>query len=151
MVIEQTLSIGVAIVLLALYAGNLLFILVTHRDVFAPQEDAAGEAEDEAQSSLRFALGVLVAATVAAAGCAELVSGTLTASVESIGLPLAFLGVVPLALIGTSADLFAIGAAVVITKAIAADGETSWFEGLMLVGVYVLLAIAFLLVASAAG
>lgn len=107
MVIEQTLSIGVAIVLLALYAGNLLFTLVTHRDVFAPQEDAAGEAEDEAQWNVRFALGVLVAATVAAAGCAELVSGTLTASVESIGLPLAFLGVVPLALIGTSADLFA--------------------------------------------
>ncbi len=47
-------------------------------------------------------------------------------------------------------DLFAIGAAVVITKAIAADGETTWFEGLMLVGVYVLLAIAFLLVAPAA-
>lgn len=40
-------------------------------------------------------------------------------------------------------DLFAIAGTAFIVNAIAGDGETSWFEGLMLVGVYLLLALAF--------
>ena len=39
---EQDLSIGVALVLLLLYAGNLVFTLVTHRDVFSRDEDGEG-------------------------------------------------------------------------------------------------------------
>ena len=197
---EEALSIGVAIVLLLLYAGNLVFTLVTHRDVFARGEEEGGG--EGAAWSLTRALGVLVVATVAVAGCAELVSDALAEAAAALHLPLAFVGVIPLALIGTAADLFAavgfaradrmslvmticvgsavqvglvvapllvliswamghplslvfpsvlnlfaIGAAVVITKSVAADGETNWFEGLMLVGVYVLLAIAFFFVA----
>ncbi|MEO8315880.1 MAG: hypothetical protein ABI645_13945 [Pseudomonadota bacterium] len=46
-------------------------------------------------------------------------------------------------------DLFAIGAAVLIVNAITSDGEAAWFEGLMLIGVYVLLALAFFLVSPA--
>ncbi len=123
----------------------------------------------------------------------------------ALGLPLLFLGVVPLALIGTAADLFAavgfarqdkmglvmsicvgsaiqvglviapllvliswvlgrpmslvfpsildlfaIAGAVFVVRSIAADGETNWFEGLMLIAVYVLFALAFLFVASPA-
>ena len=196
---EEAVSIGVAIVLLLLYAGNLVFTLVTHRDVFA-RDDKKQEAE-RAAWSLPWALGVLVLATVAVAGCAELVSGALEHAAATLHLPLAFVGVIPLALIGTAADLFAaigfaradrmglvmticlgsaiqvglviapllvliswalghplslvfpsvlnlfaIGSAVFIAKSIAADGESNWFEGLMLVGVYVLLAIAFFFV-----
>src|SRR5206468_8575710 len=33
-------------------------------------------------------------------------------------------------------DLFAIASAGFIVRAVAADGETTWFEGLLLVGVY---------------
>jgi Ca2+:H+ antiporter len=40
-------------------------------------------------------------------------------------------------------DLFAIAAAAFIVRLIAADGETTWFEGLLLVGVYVLFALAY--------
>lgn len=190
---ERYLSIGVAIVLLALYAGNLIFTLVTHRDVFAGRA-----AQGDPRWSLLRSLATLVVATLAVAGCAELVSGALQATAATLHLPLLFVGVVPLALIGTAADLFAavsfarkgqmdlvvsicigssiqvglvvapllvlislamgqpmslvfpsvldlfaIASAVVITKSIAADGETNWFEGLMLVGVYTLLALAF--------
>lgn len=197
---ERTLSIGVSIVLLVLYAGNLVFTLITHRDVFAG--DKGGRS---ARWSLTRALVILVLATVAVAGCAELVSGALQATAKTLHLPLLFVGVVPLALIGTAADLFAavsfarqnrmdlvvticigstiqvglvvapllmlislamgdpmtlvfpsvldlfaIVSAVLITKSIAADGETNWFEGLMLVGVYVLLALGFFFVAPAA-
>jgi Ca2+:H+ antiporter len=40
-------------------------------------------------------------------------------------------------------DLFAIGGAAFIVRSVAADGETTWFEGLLLVGVYLLFALAY--------
>lgn len=43
-------------------------------------------------------------------------------------------------------DLFAIAATAFIVRAISADGETNWFEGLLLVGVYALMALAFFFV-----
>lgn len=191
---EETLSIGVACVLLLLYGSNLLFTLVTHRDVFI---------EDEPRQrvlgwGLGKALAILAGATIAVAACAELVSASLQVAAATLHLPLLFVGVVPLALIGTAADLFAgvsfarqgrmnlvmsifIGSAIqvglvvaplliliswyvgspmslvfpsalnlfaitgaaFIVNGVTRDGETTWFEGLLLVGVYVLLAIAF--------
>ena len=193
---EVSLSIGTAIVLLLLYGGYLVFTLVTHRDVLA-RSDAQGD-DGAAHWSLATAIAVLVAATLAVAGCAEFVSGALQDAAATLHLPLLFVGIVPLALIGTAADLFAavsfgrqdrmelamsicvgsaiqvglvvapllvligwaigqpmtlvfpsvldlfaIAGAVFLTRSIAADGETNWFEGLMLIGVYVLLALAF--------
>jgi Ca2+:H+ antiporter len=44
-------------------------------------------------------------------------------------------------------DLFAIAGSTFIVNAIAADGETTWFEGVLLIGVYVLLGLAFFYVA----
>ncbi len=44
-------------------------------------------------------------------------------------------------------DLFAITGAVFVVNAIAGDGEATWFEGVLLVGVYVLFALGFFLVA----
>ena len=40
-------------------------------------------------------------------------------------------------------DLFAIAGAAVIVRAIVDDGETNWYEGFILIGVYVLFALAF--------
>lgn len=45
--------------------------------------------------------------------------------------------------------LFAIAATALIVNSIARDGETTWFEGLLLVGVYVLFAIAFFFAGAA--
>lgn len=198
---DEHLSLAVAIVLLVLYAGNLAFTLVTHRSAFSSGEEQEG---GDAAWSLRLAIAVLVGATIAAAFGAELVSDALQATGQSLGVPLLFLGVIPLALIGTSSDLlaavafgrqnrmglvlgicvgsaiqaalvlapllvliswamgtpmtlvfsdpldlFAIAGTVFIVNAIAADGETNWFEGLLLVGVYALLAFAFLFTGSA--
>jgi Ca2+:H+ antiporter len=44
-------------------------------------------------------------------------------------------------------DLFAIAGSTFIVNAIAADGETPWFEGVLLIGVYPLLGLAFFYVA----
>jgi Ca2+:H+ antiporter len=39
--------------------------------------------------------------------------------------------------------LFAIAGTALIVGAVARDGETTWFEGLLLLGVYVLFGLAF--------
>jgi len=44
---------------------------------------------------------------------------------------------------GSPLDLFEIATTAFIVRAIAADGETTWFEGLLLVGVYILFALAY--------
>lgn len=198
---EQSLSVGVACVLLLIYAGNLVFTLITNRDLFARDEHTD---QESATWTLPLALSILVGATVAIAACAEIVSGSLEATATTLRLPMIFVGVVPLALMGTAADLFAavgfarqnrmtlvlticlgssiqmglvvapllvliswlighpmslvfpsildlfaIGSAAFIVKSIALDGEARWFEGIMLVGVYLLLALAFYFVAPA--
>jgi Ca2+:H+ antiporter len=191
---EQYFSVGAAAVLLLLYGGNLVFTLVTHRDVFR----SASPEIKAASWTLQKSLVVLVVATVAVAICANLVANALQGAAATLHLPLLFLGVVPLALIGTAADLFAaiafarqdkmdlvmtisigsaiqvglvlapllvliswmigqpmtllfpslldlfaIGGAAFIVNAISTDGEMDWFEGLLLVGAYSLLALAF--------
>jgi Ca2+:H+ antiporter len=43
-------------------------------------------------------------------------------------------------------ELFAIAGTTFIVNAIAGDGETTWFEGVLLIGVYVLFGLAFFFV-----
>jgi Ca2+:H+ antiporter len=50
---------------------------------------------------------------------------------------------------GSPLDLFAIAGAAFIVRLIAGDGETTWFEGLLLIGVYVLFALAYYFEGSA--
>jgi Ca2+:H+ antiporter len=49
----------------------------------------------------------------------------------------------PMNLVFGSLDLFSIASAAFIVRAIAADGETTWYEGFLLISVYVLFAMAF--------
>jgi Ca2+:H+ antiporter len=191
--IDERLSLGVSVVLLLLYAANLVYTLLTHRDVFAG--DAPG---GEAEWSLGRASSIMVGGTALIAIEAELASAALEATSAQLGLSPVFMGVVVLALVGTAADLFAavvfarrdkmdivfsmcVGSAIqialvvapvlvlaswiighpmnlvfaspldlfaiasagFIVRAVAADGETTWFEGLLLVGVYLLFALAY--------
>jgi Ca2+:H+ antiporter len=191
--IDERLSLGVSVVLLLLYAANLVYTLVTHRDVFAG--DAPGGA---AEWSIVRTLVVMTAGTGLIAIEADLASTALVAASAQLGLSPVFMGVVVLALVGTAADLFAaivfarqdkmdivfgmcigsaiqialviapvlvlaswvighpmnlvfgspldlfvIAGAAFIVRSVAADGETTWFEGLLLVGVYLLFALAY--------
>jgi Ca2+:H+ antiporter len=50
----------------------------------------------------------------------------------------------PMSLVfGSPLDLFVIASAAFIVRFIAADGETTWYEGFLLIGVYVLFALAY--------
>lgn len=202
--LDEYLSLGVAVVLIVVYIANLVYTLVTHRDVFAADKDeeqAEHEAQDEAGWSLWKAIGVLVGATVVTAVEAELVSSALESTASQLGLTPFFLGVVVLAVVGNAAEyvsavyfarqnrmslvmattvgstiqvallvapllvlgsyalgkpmnlvfsnpieLIAIAGVAFAVNAIAQDGETTWFEGVLLLAVYVLLALAFFFV-----
>jgi Ca2+:H+ antiporter len=197
--LDERLSLGVSLVLLLLYAANLVYTLATHRDVFAG-EVPRGKTE----WSLFRALSVMLAGTVLIAIEAELAAAALAPAARQLGLTPVFMGVVVLALVGTASDLFAavafarrdkmdvvfgmcigsaiqialvvapvlvlaswiighpmnlvfasplnlfaIAAAAFTVRLIAADGETTWFEGLLLIGVYVLFALAYYFEGSA--
>lgn len=193
---DEQLSIGVSLVLLALYVANLAYTLVTHRDVFASGDPH--ESNGTTKWPLWLAVAVLVGATAVIALEAELISGALEVTAGAFGLSTVFLGVIVLAIVGTASDLFAaawfarqdrmglvlaicigsaiqvalvvapvlvlvswaigrpmtlvfdnpldlfaIAGAAFIVNAIAADGETTWFEGVLLIGVYALFGLAF--------
>jgi Ca2+:H+ antiporter len=197
--LDERLSLGVAVVLLLAYAANLVYTLVTHRDLFAAEASEEDEVLEPWQ--LWRAMAVLVAATAAVAWEAELVSGALEATAGQLGLTTFFLGVIVLPLVGNAAEFFAavyfarrdrmdlvmtiaVGSSIQIAlftapllvllgqamgkpmnlvfanpleliaiagvafavNAIAQDGETTWFEGVLLLAVYALLGLAFFFV-----
>jgi Ca2+:H+ antiporter len=193
--LDEKLSLAVAVVLILVYGINLVYTLVTRRDVFSAHET---EHQHEASWPLWRAIAVLVAGTVATAWMAEIVAGALEAAAHTLGVSTFFLGVVVLALIGNAAEyvssiwfarqgrmglvasitvgstiqvamltapilvivshfmgqpmnlvfdnpleLIAIASVAFVVSAISRDGEARWFEGVMLIAVYALLAFAF--------
>ena len=196
--LDEDLSVGVAIVLIAVYVANLFYTLVTHRGVFETSEE-----EGKPAWSLARALTLLAAATALVSAEAELVSSAIEPAAAGLGLPLFFLGVIVLPLVGNAAEyvsafyfarrdrmglvmtisvgssiqialvtapllvllsfalghpmdlvfanpleLIAIAGSAFAVNSIALDGETTWFEGVMLVAVYALLALAFFFVTA---
>jgi Ca2+:H+ antiporter len=204
--LDEQLSLAVSVVLILLYTGNLIYTLVTHQDIFSPQQEH-GQPTPETQGenwSVRKSLLILVAATVVTALEAELVSGALEDTAASIGVSTFFLGVIVLAVVGNAAEyvsavyfarkgqmdlvmpitvgstvqvalfvapllvlvsywmgkpmdlvfnnpieLIAIAGVAFSVNAISKDGEVTWFEGAVLLGIYLLLAVAFFLVTPA--
>jgi len=203
--LDDKLSLGVAIVLILVYIGNLIYTLVTHRDVFtrSPIPDEPSDPGITVPWPLSRSLLVLAGATALTALEAELVSDTVEATATRFGLTPFFLGVIVLAIVGNAAEyvsavyfarrgrmglvvgitvgstiqvgllvapilvilshflghpmnlvfgnpieLIAIAGAAFIVNSIAQDGETTWFEGVLLLAVYLLFAMAFFLVSG---
>lgn len=197
--LDEHLSLAVSVLLIVVYLANLLYTLVTHRDVFkfhAPERPAAIKVWPVWKS-----LGVLLLGTAFTAWQAELVSGALTATSARLGISTFFLGVFVLAVVGNAAEyvaaiyfarrdrmdlaisitvgstiqvallvapllvivshflgqpmnlvfenpleLIAIAAVAFTVNAITQDGETTWFEGVLLLAVYTILGMAFFFV-----
>lgn len=98
--LNERLSLGVSVVLLLVYAANLLYTFVTHRSVFVME----GHEQESPSWSLGWSVAVLVAATAFTALEAELISGALEATAERAHLTPFFLGVIVLALVGNLAE-----------------------------------------------
>src|ERR1700739_907334 len=95
--IDEQLSLAVSVVLLVLYAANLVYTLITHRDVFA-SDAAVGNAEWSLARALVWSTVSPALVTVEA----ELLSSALAEPSSQLGLAPVFIGVIVLALVGTA-------------------------------------------------
>lgn len=200
--LDEKVSLAASIVLILVYLANLVYSMVTHRDVFAIHEPEEAHGAAPPWPWLK-SVGVLVLATAVIAWEAELISGALESTAETLGLSSFFLGITVLAVIGNIAEyisavyfarqdrmglvmtitvgstvqvalfvapvlvivshfmgkpmdlvfrnpleLIAIAACAFTVNAIAQDGETTWFEGILLLAVYTILGIAFFFVGT---
>lgn len=198
LVSDEHLSLAVSVVLIVVYIANLIYTMVTHRDVFAFDEGDAHPGTRAETWPVGKAMAVLAGATIATAFEAELISSGLASTAAQVGLSEFFLGIILLAVIGNAAEyvsamyfaredriglavsitvgstiqiallvapllvivsalighpmdlvftspleLVAITAVVFAVSAIAQDGETTWFEGVLLLATYALFSLAF--------
>src|SRR5205823_4222321 len=96
---REVVSVTVAIVLIALYAGALWFMFVTHEHLFRTPET-----DERADWSVRRSVVVLLAATIAVAVMADLLVNALQPTVEDLGLSKLFVGLVIIPIIGNAAE-----------------------------------------------
>jgi Ca2+:H+ antiporter len=193
---RQNASVGISVLLLAVYALAMVFSLHTHKRIFNPI------AEDDkvlATWSRTKAVLVLAASGILVGVMSELLVGSVEGAARSLGMSDLFIGVVIVAIIGNAAehgvavtvamrnkmdlsfniatgssaqvalfvapllvlaglaigrpmDLFfevfelaAMGLAVAAVIMVTQDGESNWFEGAMLLSVYIMMGLVFYL------
>lgn len=190
------LSIGISIILIALYLAGLLFKLVTHRGVFDSEKTDGGEKETP-EWTKRKAIIILILSTVAVAFVSEQLVHTFETIGERFGWSQLFIGIIivaivgnaaehasaitmalkdkmdvsveiavgstlqvamfvtpvlvlislfmpePMALVFTIPELVAMIAASLLVINLCNDGESNWFEGLLLFAAYIIMGIGF--------
>jgi Ca2+:H+ antiporter len=181
---------------LTIYGANIVFILKTHRHLFAGEALNASHLGEQPWTG-GASITVLTVATCLVALMSEMLVGALESASHQLGLTQVFVGVIWVALVGNAAEhstavmvalknkmdlaygiavesslqialldapllvfasyLFgtpldliftpfevaAVTISVLIVGFVAMDGESNWMEGVMLVGMYLMLAIAF--------
>jgi Ca2+:H+ antiporter len=191
------LSVCSALVLIAAYAGNLIYAFSAQRDLLRSSPKHHGGGSDLAPA---VALGLLALGTVLTAIQSEILVGSLQPALSGFGFTELFVGVVVVAIVGNAAEHYsavtaarrdemtlaieiavgssaqiallvapvivlysyligqpmsllfnpfeiaAIALSVMATVIVVIDGESNWVEGLQLMAVYVILALAFYLV-----
>ncbi|TAJ08833.1 MAG: calcium/proton exchanger [Nitrospirae bacterium] len=194
--VDRALSLGIAVILFAIYLLNLLFSLKTHRHLYVGEAVDAEETGEDAWP-LRKSVWVLAVVTAAVAVMSEILVGAIEPAAKGLGLTQVFVGVILVALVGNAAEhstavmvamknkmdlalgiaigsslqiaLFvapvlvfasylmgmpldliftpfevaAVTISVLVVGFVSMDGESNWMEGAMLIGVYLILALAF--------
>ncbi|BAQ64957.1 calcium/proton exchanger [Geminocystis sp. NIES-3709] len=103
----QTLSIGVAIVLIGVYLLTLLFSMKTHSylyDVGVAENENEDKEKPPYKPNLVLWVGVLLIVTLGVAVESELLVESLEKATEVLGLPALFTGVIFLPIIGNAAE-----------------------------------------------
>jgi Ca2+:H+ antiporter len=99
------LSVGISIILIALYLAALFFKLVSHRGVYHSEENEGGHHEEEVPVwSKGKALAILFAATIAVAYVSENLVHTFEVVAESFGWTELFIGIIIVAIVGNAAE-----------------------------------------------
>jgi Ca2+:H+ antiporter len=101
---EQSLNLGIAVVLLLAYGLYLLFSLRTHPKAFASVDAGAGEHHEGPRWSMSRAIGSLIGASVLAAWMSEILVGAAEGTGEALGMSQTFIGIVFLAIVGGAAE-----------------------------------------------
>jgi Ca2+:H+ antiporter len=96
------LSLGIAIVLIAIYGAGLLFSLRTHRQLFNPYHEEEGG--DEEGWTMRRAVIVLAVSGGVVALLSEILVGSIEGAAESAGLSDFFMGAIVVAIAGNAAE-----------------------------------------------
>ncbi|MFL5732909.1 MAG: calcium/proton exchanger [Chloroflexia bacterium] len=99
--LREELSIGVALVLLASYVAQLIFVLRTHKHLYGEEESS--EMHGQAWS-IRHSVIVLLVTTVVVAIMSEMLVEGVGYLTEQLGLTELFVGVILVALIGNAAE-----------------------------------------------
>ena len=98
----QTLSVGLALLLIVGYALGMLFSLKTHAELFA----SAGHGDHaEAPLPIGLALATLAGVTVVVALISEIFVESVQKAAETFGMSAAFVGFVVVALVGGAAEM----------------------------------------------
>jgi len=97
----ETLSLGVAIVLILSYAAGLVFSLKTHRKMFNPFHEDEGEHEGW---TMKRSIVSLAVAAVLVGLMSEILVGSISEASEEIGLSEFFVGVFVVAIVGNAAE-----------------------------------------------
>jgi Ca2+:H+ antiporter len=188
------LSEGIALILIVLYAANVVYALTSHR-----QTGAVSGPHHEPEWPLQRAIGVLALSTIGIVVMSESLVKTVEPVVEKLGWSELFVGVIIVPIIGNAAEhlvavqmalknrmelamtialgsslqvalfvapvlvfvsllsshkltlaftvpeIIALAAASYVAALATEDGESNWFEGAMLLGVYLIVALAFFL------
>lgn len=104
--VTQSLSLGIAIVLLVTYGLGLLFSLGTHRAYFSKaHEEGHSEGHAEEHLPISVAVATLAGVTVLVALVSEVFIESLTEASSTLGLSSAFVGFVVVALVGAAAEM----------------------------------------------
>lgn len=100
--LSQKLSLGLAFILIAVYALGMLFSLKTHRELFV----SAAQAEEEHHAwPIQIAATVLVIVTLLVALISEIFVGSVQVAAQNIGMTPAFVGFIVVALVGGAAEM----------------------------------------------
>ena len=194
------LSFGSALVLIAAYAGSLIYAFTAHRDLFRSSHQGD---DDSPQLTPFAAVSLLAIGTVLTTIQAEILVGAMEPALARFGFTELFVGVIVIALIGNAAEHYsavtaarrdemtlaveiavgssaqiallvapalvlysfaighpmsllfngfeiaAIALSVLATNIVVMDGESNWVEGLQLLSVYLILALAFYFIPAA--
>jgi Ca2+:H+ antiporter len=190
---DSHFSLAASVVLIGLYVANMIFSLVTHKDLISTSDDI----HEEEGWPMGRSLATLVVCTLVVAWLSEVLVGALEGFSKGLGLSEVFAGLIIIPIIGNAAEhsasvfavknkldlsiqitlgatiqiallvapilviasylmgtpmdlvihrpleLMALVGASLITASVSRDGESNWLEGAMLLGIYLLLALAF--------
>ena len=99
---DANLALGVSVILLALYAANIIYTLISNRDLLSSADEE--HEEHTATWSVPTALGVLLGATVLVGFMSEFLVGSIEGFTKTFGLSEFFVGLIIIPIVGNAAE-----------------------------------------------